>query len=228
MHSRSIPVITIDGPSASGKGTVATLVAQRLGFHVLDSGALYRVAALCVLERHVDASDAQAVSDAACAMPLVFRDGRAYLADRDVSAAIRTEHVGEVASRIAAQAPLRATLLAMQRAFRQAPGLVADGRDMGTQVFPDAALKIFLVADVNARAVRRHKQLMNQGISVNLTDLAQDLHLRDVRDQTRVHAPLVAASGAKIVDSSALDIQQTVDVVLGHWFHRSSLGGCNM
>jgi len=220
----SIPVITIDGPSASGKGTVAALVAQTLGWHVLDSGALYRAAALCVLQAGLDADDAQAVAAAAAAMPLAFRQGRVYLSERDVSDAIRAEHVGGMASRIAAQAPLRAALLAAQQAFRQAPGLVADGRDMGTLVFPDANLKIFLIADVNARASRRHKQLMNQGISVNLADLAQDLHLRDERDQHRAHAPLVAAPDAKVVDSSALDIQQTVDVVLGYW---SSLGGCN-
>jgi len=220
----SIPVITIDGPSASGKGTVATRVAQALGFHVLDSGALYRAAALCVLQAGVDADDAQAVAAVAAAMPLAFRHGRAYLSGRDISDAIRAEHVGSMASRIAAQAPLRAALLATQRAFRQAPGLVADGRDMGTLIFPDAHLKIFLLADVEARALRRHKQLMNQEISVNLADLAQDLRLRDERDQNRAHAPLAAAPDAKIVDSSALDIQQTVDVVLGHW---SSLGGCN-
>jgi len=224
MHLMSIPVITIDGPSASGKGTIATRVAQTLGFHVLDSGALYRAAALCVLEAGVDAHDAQTVATVAAAMPLTFRQGRAYLSARDVSDAIRAEHVGVMASRIATQAPLRAALLSMQQAFRQAPGLVADGRDMGTLVFPDANLKIFLLADVHARALRRHKQLMNQGISVNLADLTQDLHLRDARDRERMHAPLTAAVDAKIVDSSALDIQQTVDVVLGHW---SSLGGCN-
>jgi len=220
----SIPVITIDGPSASGKGTVATLVAQVLGWHVLDSGALYRVAALCVLEQGVDAHDAQAVAAVAAAMPLAFRQGRAYLSARDISAAIRAEPVGDMASRIAAQAPLRAALLAMQRAFRQAPGLVADGRDMGSVVFPDADLKIFLLADADARALRRHKQLMEQGISVNLAGLTQDLRLRDARDQNRAHAPLAAAADAKIVDSSALNVQQTVDAVLGHW---SSLGGCS-
>jgi len=220
----SIPVITIDGPSASGKGTVATRVAQILGWHVLDSGALYRVAALCVLEQGVDADDAQAVAAVAAAMSLAFRQGRVYVSARDVSVAIRAENVGDVASRIAAQAPLRAALLDMQRAFRQAPGLVADGRDMGTLVFPDARLKIFLQADVNARASRRHKQLMEQGVSVNLDGLTQDLRLRDERDRNRAHAPLAAAADAKIIDSSVLDVQQTVDAVLGHW---SSLGGCN-
>jgi len=220
----SIPVITIDGPSASGKGTVAALVAQALGFHVLDSGALYRVAALCVDAQGVDADDAQAVAAAVAAMDLAFRHGGVWLAGRDVTEAIRQERVGELASRIAAQAPLRAALLAVQRAFRQAPGLVADGRDMGTIVFPDAHLKIYLLADVNARALRRYKQLMKQGISVNLAGLAENLQLRDARDRNRATAPLTAAADAKIVDSSALDIQQTVDVVLGHW---SSLGGRN-
>jgi len=234
-----IPVITIDGPSASGKGTVATRVAQALGWHVLDSGALYRVAALCVCEQHVDADDAQAVADVATTMHPVFCDGRVYLARRkttgnigvadspdlsDITDAIRAEPVGEMASRIAVQAPLREALLAAQRAFRQPPGLVADGRDMGTRVFPDADLKIFLHADVNARALRRYKQLMGQGISVNLAGLAQDLQARDDRDRHRAVAPLAAATDAKIVDSSELDIQQTVEAVLGHW---SSLGGCS-
>jgi len=223
----SVPVIAIDGPSASGKGTVAARVAQTLGWHVLDSGALYRAAALCVSEAGVEADDARAVARVARAMKLIFDDGRVWLAgldqDRDITAAIRAESVGEMASRIAAQAPLRAALLAAQRAFRQAPGLVADGRDMGTHVFPDASLKIFLIADVNARAERRYKQLIRQGVSVKLVDLAEDLHARDVRDRNRSAAPLAAAADAKIVDSSALDIQQTVDVVLGHW---SSFGAC--
>jgi len=224
---RSIPVITIDGPSASGKGTVASRVAQALGWHVLDSGALYRAAALCVGEAGVNADDAEAVAQVAGAMVLRFAHGRVCLAvadqERDISAAIRAESVGEMASRIAAQTPLRAALLAAQRRFRQAPGLVADGRDMGTHVFPDAHLKIFLIADVAARAERRHRQLIQQGVSVNLASLMQDLHARDHRDRSRAAAPLAAAADAKIVDSSALDIQQTVDVVLDHW---SSLGAC--
>jgi len=219
-----VPVITIDGPSASGKGTVATRVAQALGWHVLDSGALYRAAALHVLEQGVDANDEHSVAQIASAMQLTFRQERIVTSGRDISDAIRAETVGEMASRIAAQAPLRAALLALQRAFRQAPGLVADGRDMGTLVFPDANLKIFLQADVETRALRRHKQLMHQGVFVKIAGLARDLRARDERDRTRAHAPLVAAADARIVDSSALDIQQTVDAVLGHW---SSLGGCN-
>jgi len=224
----TIPVIAIDGPSASGKGTVAARVAQALGWHALDSGALYRVAAWCVCEQRVDAEDAQSVARVAASVRPVFRDGRVYLAQHgnmtDVSDAIRQEAVGEMASRIAVQAPLREALLAAQRAFRQPPGLVADGRDMGTRVFPDADLKIFLVADVHARALRRYNQLMKQGISVNLKSLTQDLQARDARDCSRAVAPLVAAADARIVDSSALDIQQTVDAVLGHW---SNLGGCS-
>jgi len=219
-----VPVITIDGPSASGKGTVAARVAQALGWHVLDSGALYRAAALCVREQGVDVDDEPAVARVAAAMDVVFRQGRVYVAGRDASDAIRQEAVGETASRIAAQAPLREALLAAQRAFRQPPGLVADGRDMGTRVFPDAALKIFLHADAQARARRRHKQLMEQGFSVNLAGLIKDLQARDARDCNRAHAPLVAAHDANVIDSSALDIQQTVDAVLGHW---SSLGGCS-
>jgi len=220
-----VPVMTIDGPSASGKGTVAARVAQALGWRVLDSGALYRAAALCVREQGVDVNDEQAVAQAAAAMDVAFRQGRVYVAGRDASDAIRQEAVGETASRIAAQAPLREALLAAQRAFRQPPGLVADGRDMGTRVFPDAALKIFLHADAQARARRRYKQLMEQGFSVNLSGLTKDLQARDARDRNRAHAPLVAAHDAHVIDSSALDIQQTVDAVLGHW---SSLGGCNV
>lgn len=216
------PVIAIDGPTASGKGTVAARVAQALGWHVLDSGALYRIAALIVLEQGIDADDTAAVAAAALAMDADFRQGRILLGGRDITEAIRQEAVGNMASRIAAQQPLRDALLARQRAFRRAPGLVADGRDMGTVVFPDAPLKIFLDASVAARAQRRCNQLKEKGISVNLESLAEDMRDRDARDRNRANAPLVAATDARVVDSSDIGVQETVAAVLGHW---SNLGG---
>ncbi|WP_442592446.1 (d)CMP kinase [Parapusillimonas sp. JC17] len=213
----SIPVIAIDGPTASGKGTIAMRVAQALGWSVLDSGALYRLTALAVLEKGVDPSDEAAVADTASRLDVAFRSGDIFMEGRDVTQAIREERVGNLASRIAAYGALREALLGRQRAFRVAPGLVADGRDMGTVVFPDATLKIFLVADVEARAKRRCKQLREKGFSANLSGLLEDMRLRDERDRTRANAPLVAAPDAKTVDSSNLSIDETVAVVLDHW-----------
>lgn len=211
------PVITIDGPTASGKGTVAHRVATALGFGVLDSGALYRLTALAVLRCGVDPADATAVETAARSLQVVFHANGVTLAGVEVSDLIRQEHVGNLASRLAPNPGVRAALLERQRAFRQPPGLVADGRDMGTIVFPDAPLKIFLVADVRARAERRCKQLIEKGISANLEDLLRDMRERDARDTGRAVAPLVAAQDAHVVDSSNLTIDQTVQAILDLW-----------
>jgi cytidylate kinase len=211
------PVIAIDGPTASGKGTVAHGVARRLGWAVLDSGALYRLTALATLDRGISSEDEAAVAEIARTLPVRFEGGHIYLDGREVGYDIRQERVGNVASRVAAFAPVRQALLERQRAFRRAPGLVADGRDMGTVVFPDAALKIFLVADVAARAERRRKQLMEKGISANLDDLLRDMRERDARDTQRTVAPLVAAEDAKVLDSSKMTAQETVQAILDLW-----------
>ncbi len=206
----NIPVITIDGPTASGKGTIAQRVADALGWHTLDSGALYRLTALAVQQQGVDPGDQGAVADVAKALDVTFKSNAVMLKGNDVSDTIRHENVGNLASKVAAYSAVRTALLQRQRAFRQFPGLVADGRDMGTIVFPDASLKVFLVADAQARAQRRCKQLSDKGISANLTSLLEDMRLRDQRDRDRANAPLVAAPGAITID-------ETVNKVLGLW-----------
>ncbi len=213
----SVPVITIDGPTASGKGTVAQRVAHALGWGVLDSGALYRLTALSVLQRGGDSADPQAVARIAESLEVVFHAQGILLEGREVSELIRQEEVGNLASRLAPNPALRAALLERQRAFRRPPGLVADGRDMGTIVFQDADLKIFLVADVRARAQRRCKQLIEKGISANLEDLLVDMRKRDARDIERAVAPLLPAQDAHVVDSSTLTIEQTVQSILDLW-----------
>lgn len=222
MSSELIPVITIDGPTASGKGTVAQRVAQSLGWHVLDSGALYRLTALAVMKAEQNAGDQAAVAVLARELDVVFEGERILLCGEEVSQQIRQEQVGNLASQVAAYEPVREALLARQRAFRRVPGLVADGRDMGTVVFPDAPLKIFLDADVEERALRRYKQLKEKGFSANLSDLLEDLRARDLRDRSREHAPLEAAVDAVIVDSSHSGIDETVKIVLDHWSARVS------
>lgn len=217
LQPGNVPVIAIDGPTASGKGTVAARVADVLGWTVLDSGALYRLSALSALKKGVTDTDENALADIARQLDIRFQDGKVLLDNDDVTEQLRQEHIGEMASRIAPLPPLRDALLERQRAFRQAPGLVCDGRDMGTVVFPDASLKIFLVADVDARAQRRYNQLIEKGFSANLGDLLKDLKTRDDRDQNRSVAPLKPAADAIIVDSSGLDISQTVDRILTHW-----------
>jgi len=216
------PVITLDGPTASGKGTVAHGVAQALGWHVLDSGALYRLTALVVLRRGALEDDVSAIARVAATLAVWFERDAVVLEGEDVSAAIRAEEVGNLASRIAAYPAVRAALLARQRAYQQPPGLVADGRDMGSVVFPDAALKIFLVSDVEVRARRRHKQLIDKGISATFADLLGDLSARDARDANRAVAPLVAAPDAITLDSSDLTADQTVARVISLWRERSS------
>jgi cytidylate kinase len=217
--SSSIPVIAIDGPTASGKGTVAQGVAQALGFACLDSGALYRIVGLLAIERGAALEDPVALVDIARGLQPRFVGGRVLLAGRDITEDIRREDVGRAASRVAAVGPLREALLQLQRGQRRAPGLVADGRDMGTVVFPDACLKVFLQADVQVRAERRLKQLIDKGYSANLADLLLALRERDARDQNRKCAPLAPAGDAKVLDSSALTADEVVAQVLA-WYRQ--------
>ncbi|MCX7660603.1 bifunctional 3-phosphoshikimate 1-carboxyvinyltransferase/cytidylate kinase [Caldimonas sp.] len=215
-----IPVLTIDGPTASGKGTLAAEVAKALGYHLLDSGALYRAAALAAQEAGLDAQDEAALAALAAQLPLRFEPGRIWLGDRDVSEAVRREDIGALASQISAHAAVRDALRQRQLEFRRLPGLVADGRDMGTVIFPDATLKVFLTASAETRAQRRHKQLISKGISANLDTLLQDLKARDARDQSRRTAPLRPAQDAQLLDNSALSIEASVQQVLVWWAQR--------
>jgi cytidylate kinase len=192
-------------------------VASALGWGVLDSGALYRLTALAVQQQAIDPENEAAVAEAGATLDVQFRSNQILLGGQEVSEVIRQEHVGNLASRLAPNPKLRAALLSRQRAFRLAPGLVADGRDMGTIVFPDAQVKIFLIADVQARAQRRAKQLIEKGISANLEDLLADMRARDARDTQRSVAPLIAAKDAHVVDSSTLTIDQTVQSILDLW-----------
>lgn len=217
MTTVHIPVITIDGPTASGKGTVSHLVAQRLGFHYLDSGALYRLTALSALRKGVDLADEHALAKLARDLQCSFSGEDVFLAHENVSAAIRAEEVGNTASKIAALSTVRQALYGLQLDFRKAPGLVADGRDMGTVIFPNAPLKVFLTASVEARAERRYKQLIGKGFSANMDDLLKDLRERDERDASRKIAPLKPAEGAYVLDTSAMTIDEAVERVLG-WY----------
>ena len=217
MTVSSIPVIAIDGPTASGKGTVAQRVAERLGFHYLDSGSLYRLAALAAIKQGQDLADAEAVTKIAANMDVTFRDGKTLLDGRDVGDEIRTEAASQNASRVAALPSVRNALLNLQRDFRAAPGLVADGRDMGTVIFPDAALKVYLTASARHRAERRYKQLISKGISTTISAIQQDLEARDARDMTRQSAPLKPADNAKLLDNSELSIEESVAQVLTWW-----------
>jgi cytidylate kinase len=211
------PVITIDGPTASGKGTVASRVAQTLGFAFLDSGALYRLTALAAIESGMDLGDESALARIAAALDVRFEGERILLSGHEVSDEIRAEAVGVAASRIATLPGVRGALVDLQHDFRQAPGLVADGRDMGTVIFPDAGLKVFLTASVEARADRRYKQLIGKGFPANMRALLQDLRERDARDTERAVAPLKPAEGAHLLDTSNMTIEQAVEKVLG-WY----------
>ena len=215
----SLPVICIDGPTASGKGTLAAALAAQLGYHFLDSGALYRITALAARQAGLalDASQEPALAALAQGLRISFERDRVLLDGADISAAIRTEQAGMDASRVSVLPQVREALLSLQRSFAQLPGLVADGRDMGTVVFPQARLKIFLTASAQKRAQRRHKQLISQGISVTLPALQADLEARDARDMSRSAAPLRPAEDARLLDNSDLSIKQSSDLVLGWW-----------
>jgi len=213
------PIVTIDGPSGSGKGTISRAIARRVGWHLLDSGALYRLVALAGMSAGASEGDAPRHAQLAAAMHVVFgvaADGseRVELDGRDVSGAIRTETAGQGASRVAAWPQVRQALLARQRAFAAPPGLVADGRDMGTIVFPGADLKIFLTATPQERALRRHKQLKDKGSDVSLPALSREIAERDLRDRTREVAPLKAAPDACVIDSTGLSVEAVVGRVL--------------
>jgi cytidylate kinase len=207
------PVIAIDGPSASGKGTVASRVAEALGFHALESGALYRLVALESSRSGVAENDETGLETIAAGLDVIFSRGRIFVAGEDVTDALRSEAIGNLASSVARLPRVRTALLVRQRAFRQPPGLVADGRDMGTVVFPDALLKVFLTASVRVRAERRYKQLNGKGIRANLASLSRDLAERDERDANRAAAPLVPASDAVLLDSSDLSVEEVVKQV---------------
>jgi cytidylate kinase len=216
-------VIAIDGPTASGKGTIAHRVADELGFHYLDSGAIYRLAALQAVRNGVAVDDDSALGRMASQLPATFVGDRAYLDGVDVGDEIRTEEIGNLASRIAVGPALRQSLLARQQAFSQPPGLVADGRDMGSVVFPHAALKVFLTATATERAERRYKQLMEKGIPVTFDDLLQNLIERDRRDTERVAAPLKPAKEAWVLDSTHLSISEVVNVIIAYFKERVGL-----
>jgi 3-phosphoshikimate 1-carboxyvinyltransferase len=219
-----VPVITVDGPTASGKGTLAAALAARLGYHTLDSGSLYRSTALAALQDGIAPEDAAALARLASRLDLRFDGSAVVLRGRAVSDELRREDVGSLASRIAALPEVRAALHGLQLAFRRAPGLVADGRDMGTVLFPGAALKVFLTASAARRAERRYKQLISKGIQANIADLRADLEARDARDKSRSIAPLMPAEDALSLDNSALSIEESVDVVLGWWQQRRPFG----
>jgi cytidylate kinase len=219
--SAAVPVIAIDGPSASGKGTIASRVAKTLGFHYLESGALYRLIALLSLRE--DTVDEQRLAELADEMDVAFDEGDIILGDEPVTEKVRSEVVGNRASEVARLPQLRHALLRRQRAFRRPPGLVADGRDMGTVVFPDAALKIFLTASPETRAERRYKQLIEKGIDANLRALSRDLRERDERDAKRAVAPLAPAPDSQVLDSTALSIDEVVERIVRWW--REKQGG---
>ena len=219
----AVPVIAIDGPSASGKGTIAERVARSLRFHYLDSGSLYRLVALAAVKEATRLDDEAALARRALHLHVTFDGGEIFLFGQKVTDAIRSEECSKGASRVAALPAVRAALLARQRAFREAPGLVAEGRDMGTVVFPDATLKVFLTASAEIRAERRHKQLKEKGIDANIHTLLLELRERDERDSARSVAPLQKAADARELDSTGLGIEEIVRQVLD-WYRQKVAG----
>ena len=221
MERNPVPVIAIDGPSASGKGTVAERVAKALGFAYLDSGALYRLVTLAALRRGVAVDDEENLARVAAEMRVDFRGGSVRLDGEDVTEALRQEAVSAVTSRVAAHPRVREALLTRQRGFRAPPGLVADGRDMGSVVFPDAPLKVFLTADVAARAERRYKQLMEKGMYAKIEEVVEELRRRDARDTSRAVAPLKHYPDAVFLDTTGLSADEAVQRILGWWRERA-------
>ncbi|HEY9239609.1 MAG TPA: bifunctional 3-phosphoshikimate 1-carboxyvinyltransferase/cytidylate kinase [Burkholderiaceae bacterium] len=219
-RERGVPIITVDGPTASGKGTLASAVAQRLGYHFLDSGAVYRATALAAMRSGTRADDEQRLAQLATNLDLHFPPGRILMGDQDVTETLRLEEVGALASKVSAFPLVRAALRTLQLSFHKVPGLVADGRDMGTVIFPGADLKIYLTASAATRAERRHKQLISKGISSNIDSLRAELEARDARDQTRAVSPLKPAADAMLLDNSALTVEASVDAVLNAWQER--------
>jgi CMP/dCMP kinase len=209
-----VPVLAVDGPGGAGKGTLCRRVADRLGWHLLDSGALYRLVALAATDAGTDLDDEHGLAALARDLPARFAGERVFLGERDVTQAIRSEDCGNRASRIAALPGVRTALVGLQRSFRRPPGLVADGRDMGTVIFPDAELKVFLTASAEERAMRRYKQLKEKGFDVNLAGLSAEVAARDRRDAERAVAPLRPAPDACVIDSTELNIDQVVEAVL--------------
>jgi len=210
----SIPVVTIDGPSGVGKGTLADAVAKTMGWHLLDSGALYRIVAVMAGQQQISAADQPALVALCADLDIRFSSDQVVVNGQDLTYAIRTEDAGVAASKVAALSEVRNSILALQHSFRRAPGLVADGRDMGTVVFPDAPLKIFLDAAAEARADRRYKQLKNKGLSVSLRGLLEQIQERDARDRGRAVAPLKPATDALLIDSTDMTIDAVIDRVM--------------
>jgi CMP/dCMP kinase len=209
----TIPVIAIDGPSASGKGSVAERVAEHLGFHYLDSGAIYRIVAFAAYKRSIAWSDADLLGTMAGTLNIEFRHGDIFLAGDRITEAVRSEEIGRGASEVAVHPPVRSALLALQQSFRKSPGLVADGRDMGSVVFPDAALKIFLTATAETRAQRRYLQIINRGQEADYLKILSDLEQRDFRDSQRSAAPLKQMPDAILLDTSSMNIEQAVNFI---------------
>lgn len=227
MTRQQPPVLAIDGPSGSGKGTISRQLAVRLGWHYLDSGALYRLVGLAAAQARIELSDVPALARLAAQLEVRFAPAaeleQVYLAGKNVAEELRTERAGEVASQVAVIPAVRTALLQRQRDFAQAPGLVADGRDIGTVVFPAATLKVFLTASAEARAMRRHKQLKEKGIDVSLPDLSWDIAQRDARDATRTVAPLRPAPDARVIDSTSLAPKEVVARIL-EWLEAAGVG----